>query len=480
MAYSKIILNGETLMDVTSDTVDAGNLLSGETATKNSGAKVTGNIASKSSSDLTASGATVTVPSGYYSAQASKSVDTMTLPQFLSSTKSGTFINGISQKDTVQYLNIPKGYNSTAQYYQITRRNDVMAGTPTATKGSVSNHSVSITPSVTNTEGYISGGTINGTAVTVSASELVSGTYTVDSSGTKDVTNYASASIGALTLPSTLTSSVTGTKVATLNLPNGINKYLQIPKGYNNTSSYYQLEVPIGTAGTPTATKGTVSNHAVTVTPSVTNITGYITGGTLTGTGVSVSASELVSGNKSITANGNNIDVADYSTVSVNVPTGGGASNLVQGTFTTSATEGTTQTVNIPYTGNGYPISLSVFPSEGTYKNGGTAYNTVKQYATWYFNASKCYPDTAPTYDGSNTSDTAMTLVRYKNSSSSSSNMGSSSVNNTTVYNQTPGNSSSAQVIKISSATTLSVITASTTYGLLPSTEYTYVMSYSS
>ena len=42
MAYYKIILNGETLMDVTSDTVDAGNLLSGKTATKNSGAKITG------------------------------------------------------------------------------------------------------------------------------------------------------------------------------------------------------------------------------------------------------------------------------------------------------------------------------------------------------------------------------------------------------------------------------------------------------
>ena len=80
MAYSKIILNGETLMDVTSDTVDAGNLLSGKTATKNSGAKITGNIASKSSSDLTASGATVTAPAGYYSTAASKAVTTTTHP----------------------------------------------------------------------------------------------------------------------------------------------------------------------------------------------------------------------------------------------------------------------------------------------------------------------------------------------------------------------------------------------------------------
>lgn len=100
-------------------------------------------ITQRSSSDLTASGATVTVPSGYYSAQASKSVS-----------------------------------NGTA-------------GTPTATKGAVSNHSVSITPSVTNVGGYITGGTKTGTAVTVSASELVSGSDTVTQNDTYDVTNLA-------------------------------------------------------------------------------------------------------------------------------------------------------------------------------------------------------------------------------------------------------------------------------------------------
>lgn len=101
-------------------------------------------ITRRSSTDLTASGATVTVPSGYYSAQASKAV------------ASGT------------------------------------AGTPTATKGTVSNHSVSVTPSVTNTTGYITGGTKSGTAVSVSASELVSGSETKTANGTYDVTNLAS------------------------------------------------------------------------------------------------------------------------------------------------------------------------------------------------------------------------------------------------------------------------------------------------
>ena len=165
-------------------------------------------------------------------------------------------------------VSIPEGYYDDDWTHRVA---DGTAGTPTATKGSVSNHSISVTPSVTNTTGYITGSTKTGTAVTVSASELVSGTYTVDSAGTKDVTNYASAS------------------------------------------------VPSGTEGTPTATKGTVSNHSISVTPSVTNTGGYITGGTKTGTAVTVSASELASGNKAITQNGSGIDVVGYSTVSVNV-----------------------------------------------------------------------------------------------------------------------------------------------------------------
>lgn len=161
------------------------------------------------------------------------------------------------------------------------------AGTPTATKGTVSNHSVSVTPSVTNTAGYITGGTRTGTAVTVSASELVSGTLTVDSSGTKDVTNYASASI------------------------------------------------PSGTAGTPSASKGSVSNHSVSVTPSVTNTTGWITGSAKTGTAVTVSASELVSGSETKTANGT-YDVTNLASVVVNLS----FSTIYTGSSTPSSSTG--------------------------------------------------------------------------------------------------------------------------------------------
>lgn len=76
------------------------------------------------------------------------------------------------------------------------------AGTPKATKGTVSNHSIAVTPSVTNTTGYITGGTKSGTAVTVAASELVSGNKALSSSASDqtniDVTNYKTVSISKM------------------------------------------------------------------------------------------------------------------------------------------------------------------------------------------------------------------------------------------------------------------------------------------
>ncbi|MBR0470780.1 MAG: hypothetical protein IJJ55_06160 [Clostridia bacterium] len=155
-------------------------------------------------------------------------------------------------------------------------------------------------------------------------------------------------------------------------------------------SGYYpataSASVVPGNAGTPTATKGSVSNHSISVTPSVTNTTGYITGGTKTGTAVTVSASELVSGNKSITSNGTNIDVADYSTVTVNV-SGGGVTGVAKGTLTVASNVNTSTNTKITDTSTiGFTPQAFLF-----YRSDRSATNYHVNYSTFVTLGSSYY-----------------------------------------------------------------------------------------
>lgn len=128
--------------------------------------------------------------------------------------------------------------------------------------------------------------------------------------------------------------------------------------------------MPTGTAGTPTATKGAVNNHAISVTPSVTNTTGYITGSTKTGTAVSVSASELVSGTLSVTQNGT-ADVTNYASVDVSVSGGSGM------TVATATATPSTASASIQFTGlQGEPTSFAV-TSMASLATGASPYKTA-------------------------------------------------------------------------------------------------------
>lgn len=135
--------------------------------------------------------------------------------------------------------------------------------------------------------------------------------------------------------------------------------------GHKNDGTSFTGNIGTGTEGTPTATKGTVSNHQVSVTPSVTNTTGYITGSTKTGTAVTVTASELASGNKEINQNGTNIDVVGFSTVSVAVPSSGG-----------SVTQDANGYIILPSTGGGGGGG-SAQTATGTFTGNGTTTATI-------------------------------------------------------------------------------------------------------
>lgn len=107
-------------------------MLSGVTAYAN-GTKYTGSIASKSSSDMTASGATVTAPAGYYASNATKSVSSgsATAPASISATSAtvSTGTNTLTLSKTVSVTpSVSAGYVSS---------------------GTAGNSSVSLTASVT-------------------------------------------------------------------------------------------------------------------------------------------------------------------------------------------------------------------------------------------------------------------------------------------------------------------------------------------
>ena len=147
-------------------------------------------IARKSSSDLTASGKTVTVPAGYYSAQATKDVSTMTLPTSTSASATSGYTSKatISRSTSDQYINIPTGYNTSGAYYKV---NAIANGTATPASSisgssasvSTGTNTLTLTKTVSNTPqvsaGYISSGTAGNTSVSLTASVTTKAAATI-------------------------------------------------------------------------------------------------------------------------------------------------------------------------------------------------------------------------------------------------------------------------------------------------------------
>lgn len=200
--------------------------------------------------------------------------------------------------------------------------------------------------------------------------------------------------------------------------------------------------------------------------------------GQQTGTGSLVTVSPL-----SVTQNGTYTAPSGtaYSPVTVNVSGGGGESNYVHGEFNTGSTAGEVITINIPYSGSGYPIAAMVYVKGGVYDSSNTDwYTAVQRYAVGEWVMTKAIQDTAPTYATSNNTNQGVTVSIYKNSSSSANNYSRNSAMNTNSYTSSDATSAPQTCVRFKSATRMSVYVASTSYGLMADLDYEYHIIYSS
>lgn len=184
---------------------------------------------------------------------------------------------------------------------------------------------------------------------------------------------------------------------------------------------------------------------------------------------------------KSITANGTynaSSDNADgYSSVTVNVSGGGGATNVVSGSFTTSSTTGSVQSITIPYTGSGYPIAGIIFPTGGV--DGNADFSAlVQRYAINEWAFAKRNTTTTPDYTSGGSDNYAYAVLSIKGTTATSyTNVAAAQAN---VYFSTNPTANSSTVAKFNNATTLKIYIADASYGFKSEMSYSYVFVYSS
>lgn len=369
MAISKIILNGVTQIDLTQDSVSANNLIAPNTAHGADGNQVTGTATGGISGaymfPIEQNNEGIFVPTITDFSEVAAAQEEQHLILYAYNLAGAIFAYA-------SYYENYEGYSECVTYGYTIYFSDYDTGGDSRNYG---------TASVYVTYGYYNGAlktdytvykeAYNTSGATATADKILSGYTAFGPNGIIDGTASGGSepNLQAKTNISPTTSSQT----------------ITADSGYDGLSSVQINAMPTGTAGTPTATKGTVSNHSISVTPSVTNATGYITGGTKTGTAVTVSASELVSGSETKTANGT-YDVTNLSEVVVNVPTSGstknvqyymGADSVAAGSYTA-----TDVTLTVSKTGT-YKVSWMAWRSTSSGTSGsqlyinGTAYGSA-------------------------------------------------------------------------------------------------------
>ena len=215
-------------------------------------------------------------------------VPVMTLPVSLSDDPVGTEKGRIFPiTDNTTYLNIPAGYNETAQHYTIRA---LMVGNKTIT---------------------------------------ANGTYMADDD---DLDGYdtVTVSLPNMTLPTSASASATSGYASKATISRSTSdQYINIPTGYNSAGAYYKINAVANGSATPAASisgsSATVSTgtNTITLSKTVSNTpqvsAGYVSSGTAGNTSVSLTASVTTQAAKTVT------------------PTKSSQTAVASGTYTTGA-----------------------------------------------------------------------------------------------------------------------------------------------
>lgn len=161
---------------------------------------------------------------------------------------------------------------------------------------------------------------------------------------------------------------------------------------------------------------------------------------------------------------------------------GGGASNIVTGTFKYSQTSASAQAITLNYSGTGYPIACIIVLDDGVLNS--TYTNTVARYAIAQYFMTKTYADQTPTYTTSGNANQGAVATVYKSSTSTASTLTRTSSASANTFSSSDANASTTTCVRFKSKTSMSIYAGANSgtsrYGFFNGLQYRYWVIYSS
>lgn len=299
-----------------------------------------------------------------------------------------------------------------------------------------------------------------------------SGTKTVNivtnGTTTEDITNYANVSITTAVPASEVDSgsksiSITSNGTTTENVV-----------GYATASITTNVPASAVDTGTKSITANGIGQDVIGYASVDVNVPNTYTA---SDEGMVVSNGALVAQTSDTVTANDTYDTTLINSLTVNVPTG--SSKYIHGEFLTQSSTGT-RTVQLLYSGSGYPIMAYIVVKGGAYVSGTTWYTTIQRYAIGVWAMSKSDMSLTPTYTTSGTQNQAVTMSIYKNSTSSSTSYTRTSAMNTNTFSSSNATAAAATAVRFRSNNMMSVYVNTSSYGFLPNTFYEYFIVYSS